>query len=81
MLIYIPLYMHKSLPTLGNETEQQQIKFYEKIVGRVDFLWKSEILVPYLNYPSEETIFASNKIKEQHETLKLQNEEVMLRNT
>ena len=35
---YIPMYMHKSLPTLGNEKEQQQIKFYEKIVRRVDFL-------------------------------------------
>ena len=40
-----------------------------------------EILEPYLNNPSEETIFESNKIKEQHETMKLQNEEVMLRNT
>ena len=28
----------------------------------------------------EETIFGSNKVKEQHETMKLQNEEVMLRN-
>ena len=37
-----------------------------------------EILVPYLNNSSEETIFGSNKIKEQHETMKLQNEEVML---
>ena len=33
-----------------------------------------EILVPYLNNSSEETIFGSNKIKEQHETIKLQNE-------
>ena len=37
-----------------------------------------EILVPYLNHPSEETVFGSNKIKEQHETMKLQNEQVML---
>ena len=35
-----------------------------------------ETLVPYLNNPSEETIFGSNKIKKQHETTKLQNEEV-----
>ena len=28
------------------------------------------------NNPSEETIFGSNKVKEQHETMKLQNEEV-----
>ena len=33
-----------------------------------------EILVPYLNNPSEETIFGSIKIKEQHETMKLPNE-------
>ena len=37
-----------------------------------------EILVPYLNNPSQETIFRSDKIKEQHETMKLQNEEIML---
>ena len=33
-----------------------------------------EILVPYLNNSSEETIFGSNEIKEQHEAIKLQNE-------
>ena len=33
-----------------------------------------EILVPYLNNSSEETIFGSKKIKEQHEIMKLQNE-------
>ena len=33
-----------------------------------------EIMVPYLNNSSEETIFGSNKLKEQHEKLKLQNE-------
>ena len=32
------------------------------------------------NNPSEKTIFGSNKVKEQHETIKLQNEEVMHRN-
>ena len=36
------------------------------------------ILVPYVNNPSEETIFGSNKIKEQCGTMKLQNEEVSL---
>ena len=46
-----------------------------------ELAWHPEILVPYLNNSSEETIFGSNKIKEQHETMKLQNEEVMLRNT
>ena len=40
-----------------------------------------EELVPYLNNPFEETIFGNNKIKEQREIMKLQNEEVMLNNT
>ena len=30
--------------------------------------------------PSEQAIFGSNKIKEQYETMKLQNEEFMLKN-
>ena len=30
-----------------------------------------EILVPYLNNPSEEALLESNKIKEEHETIKL----------
>ena len=33
-----------------------------------------EVLVTYLNNPSEKTIFGSNKIKEQHETMKFPNE-------
>ena len=45
---------------------------------RTRHIWKPEILVPYLNNPSEETIFGSNKIKEQRGTMKLQNEEVIL---
>ena len=40
-----------------------------------------EILVPYLNNPSEEAIFGSNKIKEKHETMTLQNEEVMVKDS
>ena len=35
-----------------------------------------EILVPYLNNPAGEAIFGSNKIKEYHEAMKLQNKEV-----
>ena len=34
------------------------------------------MLVAYLNNLSEEAIFESSRIKEQHETMKLQNEEV-----
>ena len=29
--------MHKTIPTLGNEKEQQQIKFYEKSSGESIF--------------------------------------------
>ena len=40
------------------------------------------MLVPYLNNPSaDEALFGSNKIKEEHETMTIQNEEVMLKNT
>ena len=34
------------------------------------------MLVGYLNNPSEEAIFESNRINELHETIKIQNEEV-----
>ena len=37
-----------------------------------------EMLVAYQKNPSEEAVFGSNKMKEQHETMKLQNEKVML---
>ena len=35
----------------------------------------------YLNNPSEEAIFGSNKIYKEHETMILQNEEAMLKNS
>ena len=38
-----------------------------------------EILVPYLKNLSQEAIFGSNKLKKQHETMKLQNEEAILK--
>ena len=34
---YIPPYMNKTLPTLGNEKEKQQIKFCEKQFGKLIF--------------------------------------------
>ena len=52
--------------------------FKRKLTKNQAFL---EILVPQLNNPSEEAIFGSNKIKEENETMTLQNEEVMLKNT
>ena len=34
---YIPMYINKTLLTLGNKKEQQQIKFYEKLSGKLIF--------------------------------------------
>ena len=34
----ILLHMNKTLPTLGNEKEHLQIKFYEKLSGELIFL-------------------------------------------
>ena len=41
---YIPLYIHKALSTLGNKKEQQQVKFYEKLLGEMIFLQVTENL-------------------------------------
>ena len=35
---YIPPYVHKTLPTLEIEKEQQQIKLYKKLSGELIFL-------------------------------------------
>ena len=35
--VYISPYMNKTLPTLGNEKEQQQIEFYEKLSEELIF--------------------------------------------
>ena len=37
-------YIHKTLPTLGNEKEQQKIKFNEKLLGDLNFSWATKIL-------------------------------------
>ena len=39
-----------------------------------------EILLLCLDNSSEEAMFGSNQIKEQHETMKRQKEEIMLKN-
>ena len=64
------------------ELEHLAVKenFMMKLTKNQTYLFP-EILVPYLNNPSKETMFGSNKIKVQHETMKLQNEDVMLENT
>ena len=61
------------------QSQSIRVNVYEaKLTKKQVYL---EILVPHLNNPSEEVIFESNKIKEEHKTMKLQNEEVMLKNT
>ena len=37
-------YMHQTLPTLGNEKEQQEIKFYEKSLDEFIFFWAAKNL-------------------------------------
>ena len=48
---------------------------------QLDLLQHLEMLVAYLNNPSEEAIFESNRIKEQHEPMKLQNDDYAQLNT
>ena len=60
---------------MGNVYEQEM--FLQKLTKNQVYL---EILVPYLNNPSEEAIFGRNKIKEEHETMELENEEVIPKN-
>ena len=55
------------------KTDQELVTYLKT---KIPYLLKTQ--VPYLNNPSEDSIFGSNKIKEQHETMKLQIEEVML---
>ena len=54
--------------------------FMRKLLPRTKHIWK-DWYTPYLKSPSEEAVFGSNGIKEQRETMKLQNEGAMLRNT
>ena len=44
--------MHKPLPTLGNEKEQKQIKFYEKSPGELIFSPATKNLKIYFTRPT-----------------------------
>ena len=46
---YIPLYKHKTLPTLGNEKEQQQTKFYKKLSGELIFSQTKNLKIFHFN--------------------------------
>ena len=47
------LYMHETLPTLGNQKEQKQIKFWEKSLGELIFSWATKHLkMLYFNCPT-----------------------------
>ena len=43
--------MHKTLPILENEKEQQQIKFCEKLLGTLIFLWVTKNLKVLFHSP------------------------------
>ena len=49
--------MHKTLSTLGNEKQQQQIKFYEKPSGELIFLQAAKNLkIFYFIHPTEQVL-------------------------
>ena len=65
-----PQYSKEGRPrTVGKMFKRKLTKNYANL----------KILVPYLSNPSEEAIFENNKTEEAHETMTLQNEEVMLK--
>ena len=59
-------------PQYNQSRQGQSSRVRENVYGKYQELARDlEILVPYLNNASEETMCRSNKIKEQHETMKL----------
>ena len=49
--------MNKTLPTLGNEKEQQQIKFYGKLSGESIFSWATRNLkMFYFTRPTSQVL-------------------------
>ena len=54
---YTHPYMHKTFSTLGNEKQQQQIKFYEKPSGELIFLQAAKNLkIFYFIHPTEQVL-------------------------
>ena len=51
------LHIHKTLPTLGNEREKWQIKFYKKSLGELIFLRVTKNLkMFYFTCPTEQVL-------------------------
>ena len=49
--------MHKTFPILGNEKEQQQIKFYKKSLGELIFLQATKNLkMFYFTHPTGQVL-------------------------
>ena len=66
---------------LARQLEQcQQRKYLPRNGTRPRHIYL-EILLPCLDNHSEEAMFGSNQIQEQHETMKLQKKEATLKNT
>ena len=72
---YIPLYMHTTLPTLGNEKEQQQIKLYEKTSGELTFSWSTKTwhssqllaILQYLQYQASQLFIQRSRLFQQQQ--------------
>ena len=77
-----------------DKKESKKLKRFEKLLEQMSqgsqynqskYNQSSElylkILVPYLDNPYEEAMAESSQTKEQHETIKILNEEVMLKST
>ena len=50
----------RALSTIRVGTARAVVEMFMRKLQRIRHIWKSEILVPYLNNPSEETIFGNN---------------------
>ena len=55
--VYIPPYMQKTLPILGNEKEQKQIEFYEKSLDELIFSQATKNLkITYFSWPTGQVL-------------------------
>ena len=55
--------MNKILPTLGNEKEQWEIKFYKKLLGELIFLWVTKNLKTNWESAQKVTLHHCNLVK------------------
>ena len=54
--VYISLYINKTLTTLGNEKEQQQIKFNKKLLAELIFSSVQKVRLHHCSYKSKQIL-------------------------